>query len=398
MVIKPKVRGFICTTAHPSGCAKHVQQQIQYVKNKPPIQGPKRVLVIGASTGYGLASRIVASFAFGAETLGVFFEKNASDKRTASAGWYNTAAFENAAKQAGIMSRSINGDAFSHDIKAQTIAAIQDSMGQVDLVIYSLATPRRIHPDTQQIYNSALKTTDAIYTEKSIEPLTGEMKTVSVLPGTEQEINDTIKVMGGEDWALWIDALLEAGVLADGAITLAYSYIGPKLTYPIYREGTIGLAKEHLEETAEILRKKLQSIHGKAFVSVNKAVVTQSSAAIPIVPLYMSILFKIMKQKGLHEGCIEQVYRLFERLYDYDAIVTDENHLIRLDDWEMQKDVQSEVSELWHQVNESNVMDLTDIEGYRKDFFNLFGFELANIDYEADVDPNVNIPSIEEKT
>ncbi|MBB72519.1 MAG: enoyl-[acyl-carrier-protein] reductase FabV [Legionellales bacterium] len=396
MVIQPKTRGFICTTSHPTGCDAHVKRQIDYAKQQPKIaNAAKRVLVIGASTGYGLASRIVASFIGDADTIGVSFEKGASGKRTASAGWYNTAAFEKYATEAGYKALSLNGDAFSHEIKQQTIDLIKQELGQVDLIVYSLASPRRVHPDTGEVYNSALKTIGKPFSNKSVDPLKGEITQVEIGPANQEEINNTVAVMGGEDWQLWIDALLNADAIADGAKTLAYSYVGPELTFPIYREGTIGKAKEDLERTAAAITDKLNSLQGEAYVSINKAVVTQASAAIPVVPLYISLLFKVMKQKGLHEDCIEQIARLYhDFLYNPVAVPTDDSNRIRIDDWEMREDVQQAVFELWQQVTQDNLMDISDLAGYRKGFFNLFGFEMEGVDYEQDVDPVVAIPSI----
>ncbi|KAB8033693.1 enoyl-ACP reductase FabV [Fluviispira multicolorata] len=395
MIIEPKVRGFICTTAHPIGCAQHVQNQINYVKNNPKIVGAKKVLVIGASTGYGLSSRIATAYGNGAATIGVFFEKPAEGARTATAGWYNTAAFENAAHKDGLYAKSINGDAFSDEIKQKTIELIKQDLEKVDLVVYSLASPRRTHPKTGENFASVLRPIGKTYSEKSINPMTGEIKEVSIEPAADGDIENTIRVMGGEDWEMWMDALQNAGVLSENAITVAYSYIGPILTYPIYREGTIGKAKEHLEKTAAIITDKLQKIGGRAFVSVNKAVVTQSSSAIPVVPLYISLLFRIMKEKKLHEDCIEQAYRLFsENLYANHEIKTDKKGLIRIDDWEMREDVQSEVSKLWEKVNSENITDYSDLAGYRNDFYKLFGFALPDVDYKAEVEIKIDIPSI----
>ncbi len=395
MIIEPKIRGFICTTAHPIGCAQHVQDQINFVKSNAKIKGAQKVLVIGASTGYGLASRIAAAYGNGAATIGVFFEKPADGARTATAGWYNTAAFEKAAHSEGLYAKSINGDAFSNEIKQKTIELIKKDLGKVDLVVYSLASPRRTHPTTGENFSSALKPIGKTYSEKSINPMTGEIKSVSIEPAGEGDIENTVRVMGGEDWEMWIDALQNAGVLADNALTVAYSYIGPVLTYPIYREGTIGKAKEHLEKTAGLISDKLHKIGGKAFVSVNKAVVTQSSSAIPVVPLYISLLFRIMKNKNIHEDCIEQAYRLFnEHLYSGKNINTDKKGLIRIDDWEMRDDVQGEVSKLWEKVNSENINDFSDLSGYRNDFYKLFGFGLPQVDYKADVEIKVEIPSI----
>ncbi len=393
MIIKPKVRGFICTTAHPLGCAAHVQEQIDYVKQQPAIDGAKKVLVIGASTGYGLASRITAAFGCKAATLGVFFEKPASGSRTATAGWYNTAAFEQAARAEGLYAESINGDAFSNEMKQQVIEKIRQDLGKVDLVVYSLASPRRTHPDTGETFSSVLKPIGQTYTNKTVDIHTGEVTDISLEPATEEEIAATVAVMGGEDWSMWIDALLAADVLEEGAKTIAYSYIGPEVTYPVYREGTIGRAKDDLERTSHKLNAKLQEkLGGHAFVSVNKALVTQSSAAIPVVPLYISLLFKVMKQKGLHEDCIEQIVRLFrDRLYTGNSVPVDEEGRIRIDDLEMREDVQREVDQLWQQVSSDNLEQISDIAGYREEFFKLFGFGFASVDYDADTDPNVSL-------
>jgi enoyl-[acyl-carrier protein] reductase / trans-2-enoyl-CoA reductase (NAD+) len=395
MIIKPKFRGFICTTAHPEGCAQQVRNQIEYVKSQPAINGPKKVLVIGASTGYGLASRITAAFGAGADTIGVFFERPSSGNRTATAGWYNTAAFEEAAREAGLFAKSINGDAFSNEIKQQTIEMIKREWGKVDLVVYSLAAPKRVHPETGEVFSSVLKPIGQTFSNKTVDFHTEEVSHISIEPATEEEIRHTIAVMGGEDWKMWIDALQEADVLNEGAKTVAYSYIGPVVTHPVYREGTVGRAKNHLEATAHELDKQLKKIGGEAYVSVNKALVTQSSSAIPVVPLYISLLYKVMKEKGLHEGCIEQMYRLFnERLYTGGEVQVDEEGRIRIDDWEMREDVQAEVSARWSKVDSDNLKELSDIEGYRRDFFQLFGFETDGVDYEADTEANVTIQSL----
>lgn len=398
MIIQPKVRGFICTTAHPTGCAANVNEEIEYVKSQSPIQGPKKILVIGASTGYGLASRIVGAFGSDAKTIGVSFEKPAEGKRTASAGWYNTAQFEKAALDAGLYAKSINGDAFSNEIKEKTIKLIQEDWGgEVDLVIYSLAAPKRIDPNTGKVYNSVLKPIGQVFESKNIDTTTGVINQVALEPAKPEEIDHTVAVMGGVDWALWIQALMQADVLAKGVMTLAYSYLGPELTHPIYREGTVGMAKAHLAETAQSLTHRLKNLDGKAMVSVNKALVTQASAAIPVVPLYLSILYKVMAAKGLHEDCIEQMYRLFnDRLYRSDGnIPVDENGLIRLDDWELKPEVQSEVSQIWEQIETDNVEALSDFNGYQEGFRKLFGFGLDNVNYDEDVEPNVSIPSID---
>lgn len=396
MIIKPRVRGFICTTAHPEGCKQNVLAQIEHLKKALPVsKGPKKVLVIGASTGYGLASRIAAAFGYHAQSIGVFFEKEAMGSRTASAGWYNTAAFEEAAMQEGLYAKSVNGDAFSNAIKQQTIDLIKrDWQGEVDLVIYSLASPRRIHPDTGEEFNSVLKTTGKAFTNKTANINTGEVSEITVEPANAEEIRQTEAVMGGEDWAMWIDQLSKAGLLADDVKTVAYTYIGPELTYPVYREGTIGKAKLHLEKTARELDEKLQQKGGHAYISVNKAVVTQASAAIPVVPLYISLLYKVMKAKGLHEGCIEQIQRLYtDFLYSASELLTDNNGLIRLDDKEMRKDVQEEVDKLWRIVSTENISDISDISGYRHEFYKLFGFEVDGVDYDKETDIAVSIPS-----
>ena len=390
MIIKPKIRGFICTTAHPEGCAAHVGEQIAYVRGKGPIPAmPKRVLVIGASTGYGLSSRIVAAFGGGAATLGVFYEKAGEEDRTASAGWYNSVAFEKAAHAAGLYAKSINGDAFSDAIKEQVIAEIKAGLGQVDAVIYSLASPRRTHPRTGVTHSSTLKPVGAPFTAKTVNTDKGTVTDITIEPASEIEIADTIAVMGGEDWEMWIDALESAGVLADGALTVAYSYIGPDLTWAIYRNGTIGRAKEDLEATASRLQTRLGAKGGRAFVSVNKALVTQASSAIPVVPLYISMLYKVMKAHGLHEGCIEQIYRLFAAA---DPVV-DEALRVRMDDWEMRPEIQAEVAALWPQATTENLAALTDIAGYRAEFLRLFGFGLPGVDYAAESDPIAPLPS-----
>lgn len=397
MIIAPKIRGFICTTAHPEGCKAHVQEQINYAKAHCQLHnGPKKVLIIGASTGYGLASRIAAAFGAKAQTIGVFFEKPTEGKRTASTGWYNTAAFEQKALEAGLYTKSINGDAFSDEIKEKTIQLIQqDWGGEVDLVIYSLASPRRIHPKTGKAYTSVLKPIGKPYTSKTVDVMAGTVSDVTIEPANAEEIENTIAVMGGEDWEMWMEALQKANCLSKGVKTVAYSYIGPELTYPIYREGAIGQAKAHLEKTAKALTTKLSALNGQAFVSVNKALVTQSSAAIPVVPLYISLLYKIMKAQQIHEGCIEQICRLYqERLYSNGPIAVDDKGLIRIDDWEMMPQVQAEISSLWNTITTENLMQLTDIEGYRHEFHKLFGFEVKGVDYSKEVNPDVKIPSL----
>lgn len=394
MIIKPKFRGFICTTAHPEGCEYNVKQQIEYVKKEKKIKGPKNVLVVGASAGFGLASRIVSTFACGASTIGVFWEKPASGNKTATAGWYNSAAFEKAAKAEGFYAKSINGDAFSNEIKEKTIELIKKDLGKVDMVIYSLASPRRNNPVDGNSYTSVLKPIGKDFVNKNVDFHTGEIREVTIEAASEEEINNTVKVMGGEDWELWIDALAKAGVLEKGVTTMAYSYIGPEITKPIYNGGTIGRAKDHLDITAKKLNEKLKVLDGNAVVSVNKALVTQASSAIPVVPLYISLLYKVMKKKGIHEGCIEQIYRLFEdRLYSGDMKL-DEEGRIRVDDWEMREDVQVEVAKLWPEISTETLGSISDIAGFRKEFFNLFGFEFDEIDYEKETDENIIIEDI----
>jgi enoyl-[acyl-carrier protein] reductase / trans-2-enoyl-CoA reductase (NAD+) len=395
MIIKPKIRGFICTTAHPEGCAAHVAEQIEYVRGKGAITGaPKRVLVIGSSTGYGLASRIVPAFGSGAATMGVFYERPGEEDRTATAGWYNSAAFEKAAHAAGLYAKSINGDAFSDAVKEQTIAMIKADLGQVDAVIYSLASPRRTQPKTGATFTSVLKPIGAPFTAKTVNTDKGVVSDISIEPASDQEIADTITVMGGEDWEMWIDALASAGVLADGALTVAYSYIGPDLTWAIYRNGTIGRAKEDLEATGKKLDEKLRARGGRALVSINKALVTQASSAIPVVPLYISMLYKVMKAEGLHEGCIEQIHRLFaDRLAAGASPQLDAEGRIRIDDWEMRPEIQKRVAEIWPQATTENLESLTDIAGYRAEFLKLFGFGLPGVDYAAETNPVVPLPS-----
>lgn len=401
MIIQPKIRGFICTTAHPAGCAAHVQEQINYIKSKNPVAGgPKKVLVIGASTGYGLASRITAAFGSKAATMGVFFEKPSDGKRTATAGWYNTVALEKAAQKEGLYVKSFNGDAFSDDMRKQVCEAIKKDWGQTDCVIYSLASPRRVDPKTGQLYKSVLKPKGAAYTNKSIDFETNQVTTVTLETASEQEVQDTIKVMGGEDWQLWIDALTSQNLLAPHAVTVAYSYIGPDVTTPVYRNGTIGAAKDHLEATAHLLDERVKKQGGRAFVSVNKALVTQSSSAIPFIPLYFVILMKIMKQKGIHEDCIHQIYRLFaDRLYNnrsLSQVPVDEAGRIRVDELEMRADVQAEVAAIWTHITDVNLLQTADVKGYNEDFLKLFGFGLKGVDYGADVNPEISIPSIVE--
>jgi enoyl-[acyl-carrier protein] reductase/trans-2-enoyl-CoA reductase (NAD+) len=387
MIIQPKVRGFICTNAHPQGCAANVREQIDYIKSQPPIgDGPKNVLVVGASTGYGLASRITAAFGCGAGTLGVFFEKPPTDKRTASAGYYNSAAFEEEAHKAGLYAKSINGDAFSNEIKAKAIAMIKQDLGKVDLVIYSLASPRRMDPKTGELYSSVLKPIGKSYTAKNLNTDKLEISDISVDPASEEEIAATVKVMGGEDWELWMQALGEAGVLADNCKTVAYTYIGEKLTWPIYGHATIGKAKEDLDRAAKAIS---NGGSVSANVAVLKALVTQSSSAIPVMPLYISLVYKVMKEEGTHEGCIEQLYRLYtEGLYTDSPRLDDANRL-RMDNLELRAETQAKIEALWPQVTEENLFQLTDYKGYQADFLKLFGFGATGVDYTAETDPLV---------
>ena len=395
MIIEPRMRGFICLTAHPDGAAQNVKNQIEYVKSKGPINGAKKVLVIGASTGFGLSSRITSAFGSNAATIGVFFEKPPMEGKTASPGWYNSAAFEKEAHAAGLYAKSVNGDAFSKEVKQQVIDMIKADLGQVDLVIYSLASPVRQHPETGVLHRSALKPIGGTFSNKTVDFHTGKVSEVSIAPAEQEDIDNTVVVMGGEDWTMWMDALKGAGVLAPGVLTVAYSYIGPALTEAVYRKGTIGRAKDHLEATAFEITDSLKDIDGKAYVSVNKALVTQASSAIPVIPLYISLLYKVMKAKGLHEGTIEQIQRLYqERLYKGGEVPVDEKGRIRIDDWEMQDDVQQEVAKLWEKADTDNLSQIGDLEGYRNDFYNLFGFDYKGVDYAADADEMVTIDSI----
>ncbi|MDY6069542.1 MAG: enoyl-ACP reductase FabV [Opitutales bacterium] len=389
MIVEPKVKSFLCITAHPEGCAKNVQNQIAYVKSKGEIKnGCKCALVIGSSTGYGLASRINAAFGCKSATVGVFFERNGDDakSRCASAGWYNTAEFTRQAKAEGLYCANINGDAFTDDIKNQAIQAIKASpFGKVDLIVYSLAAPRRTDPKTGEVYKSVLKTVGEEYRAKSVDTDKDCIKDVVVPVATEKEVFDTVKVMGGDDWKLWIDALDKAGVIAEGCTSVAYSYIGPKLTYPIYREGTIGQAKKDLEKAAEQIDAVLKLYRGKAFVSVNKAIVTQASSAIPVVPLYISALYKVMKQMNLHEDAIMQINRLFAtKLYNDNFLDFDDNGLIRIDDLELKDEVQNAVFAMWNDITSVTLRELTDYDGYKKAFLGLFGFGVDGVEYGKD--------------
>lgn len=395
MIIEPRMRGFICLTSHPEGCEQNVKNQIAYVKSKGPIEGAKKVLVIGASTGFGLASRITSAFGSDAATIGVFFEKPPVEGKPGSPGWYNSAAFEKEAHKAGLYAKSINGDAFSDEIKKQTLDLIKADLGQIDLIIYSLASPVRVHPVTGVLHRSVLKPIGSTFTNKTVDFHTGIVSEISIEPCNEEDIANTVAVMGGEDWAMWIDALKAENLLAPGATTVAYSYIGPSLTEAVYRKGTIGRAKDHLEATAFSISDSLKDIDGKAFVSVNKALVTQASSAIPVIPLYISLLYKIMKKEGIHEGCIEQIQRLYQdRLYSGHEVPVDEKGRIRIDDWEMREDVQAKVAKLWLEATTETLPELGDLAGYKQDFLNLFGFGFEGVDYLADTNEVVGISSI----
>jgi len=394
MIIKPRVRGFLCVTTHPAGCAANVRNQIAYVKQQGPLTGPKNVLVIGASTGYGLASRITAAFGARAATLGVFFEKEGAPDKPGSAGWYNSAAFHESAEAEGLYAKSINGDAFSDAIKQKAIDTIKADLGQVDLVIYSLASPRRQHPVTGTVHTSTLKPIGKDITMRGINTDKEIIQEISVPAATDEEIANTIAVMGGEDWQMWIDALDKAGVLAPGAITTAYTYLGAELTWDIYWNGTIGAAKKDLDQKAAILARQLEPTGGQARVAVLKAVVTQASSAIPVMPLYLSLLFKVMKAKGTHEGCIEQIDLLFrESLYGKTPRLDEEGRW-RVDYKELEPAVQAEVARLWDQISSENLAGLADFAAYKTGFLQLFGFEVPGVDYDAEVDPVVPIKQL----
>ncbi len=395
MIIEPRTRGFICLTSHPTGCEQNVKDQIAYVQSKGKIEGAKKVLVIGSSTGFGLASRISSAFGSDAATIGVFFDKPATEGRPGSPGFYNTAAFEQEATKAGLYAKSINGDAFSNEIKEQVVNLIKEDLGQIDLVIYSLASPVRTHPVSGKRFKSVLKPIGEVFTNKTVDFHTGNVSEISINPAEGEDVANTVTVMGGEDWKMWMDALQSENLLSEGVTAVAYSYIGPEVTRPVYRNGTIGAAKDDLEATAFTITNDLKSIGGKAYVSVNKALVTQASSAIPVIPLYISLLYKIMKEKGIHEGCIEQIQRLYsERLFGGDLDL-DAKGRIRVDDWEMREDVQAEIAGLWKKASTENLSEIGDLEGYNKEFFKLFGFKVDGVDYKADVNELVKIPSIQ---
>ena len=394
MIIKPKVRGFMCITTHPVGCEANVKGQIDYIKSQQSIDGPKRVLVIGSSTGYGLAARITAAFGGGASTLGIFFEKEGTEKKTGTAGWYNSAAFHKFAEQESLYAKSINGDAFSDEIKQKTIDTIKEDLGKVDLVIYSLASPRRQHPKTGEVFNSTLKPIGKDVTLRGINTDKEEIQEFSLEAASEEEISNTVTVMGGEDWQMWMDALAEADVLADGAKTAAFTYVGEKATWDLYWDGTIGRAKKDLDKRVVGIREKLTATGGDARVAVLKAVVTQASSAIPIMPLYLSLLFKAMKEDGSHEGCIEQLYRLYSECIYSDSPRLDEEGRFRVDELELRPEIQDKVAAAWAKVTTDNLSELTDFTGYRQEFLKLFGFGLDGVDYDADVDPVVKIKNL----
>lgn len=397
MIIEPRVRGFICMTAHPDGCAANVGEQIAHVRERGSIDGPRSVLVVGASTGYGLASRIVAAFGCGAKTVGAFFERPGSARRPASAGWYNTAAFERAAAEAGLGAWSYNGDAFADEAKERVLDLIRTHLdGSVDLVVYSLASPRRVHPESGETFNSVIKPIGEPFAGKTIDARSGALGDASIEQASEQEIEHTVAVMGGDDWRRWIDALDSAGVLASGCHTLAYTYLGPEHTWPIYRDGTIGKAKEDLQRTADELDARLRARGGRALLSVNRALVTQASAAIPTVAVYLAMLAPLLRERGTDEGCIEQMDRLFrERLCAGGDIPVDAAGRIRVDDYEMADAVQAAVRERWTQVTAEGYRQILDVDGYQREFLRLFGFGMPGVDYGAEVDPEVAIPSID---
>ncbi len=399
MIIKPRIRGFICTTTHPVGCEANVKEQIEYTKAQGSIENaPKRVLVVGSSSGYGLSSRIAAAFGGNASTIGVFFEKAATERKTGTAGFYNAAAFDKLAHEEGLYSKSLNGDAFSNEAKQKTIDLIREDLGQIDMVVYSLASPVRKLPETGELIRSALKPIGESYTSTAVDTNKDVIIEASVEPASEEEIKDTITVMGGDDWELWINALSEAGVLADGCKTVAYSYIGTELTWPIYWDGALGKAKMDLDRAANELNNKLSATGGSANVAVLKSVVTQASSAIPVMPLYIAMVFKKMREQGVHEGCMEQIYRMFsQRLYKADgsAAEVDDMNRLRLDDWELRDDIQEHCRNLWPQITTENLKELTDYVEYKEEFLKLFGFGIDSVDYDADVSPAVEFDVID---
>lgn len=395
MIIEPKVRGFICVTTHPTGCDLNVKHQIEYVKSQGKIEnGPKKVLVIGASTGYGLASRISAAFGSGAATLGVFFEKPGTEKRPGTAGWYNTAAFTKYASEAGLYAKNINADAFSDECRQKTIEIIKADLGQVDMVVYSLAAPVRKMPKTGEVVRSSLKPIGKAYTSTAIDTNKNEIITATLEPASEEEIANTVKVMGGQDWELWIEALAAAGVLAEGCKTVAYSYIGTEITWPIYWHGALGKAKEDLDRAAIANRERLAPLHGDARVAVLKSVVTQASSAIPVMPLYISLCFKVMREQGIYESVIAHIFRMFsDALYGNNTELDDQGR-VRMDSWELRDSVQNKCKELWPQVTTENLSEISDYADYKLQFLQLFGFNVEGVDYSLDVNPDVKVANL----
>jgi enoyl-[acyl-carrier protein] reductase / trans-2-enoyl-CoA reductase (NAD+) len=410
VIVEPKIRNNICLTAHPGGCARQVEEQIEFVRSRIHELGgnhrPTRALVVGSSNGYGLAARILAAYGYGAASVGVAFERPGGSiaaggsgaaggpggegrDRLGTAGWHNDKAFLAAAARDLLGAWSINGDAFSAEVKDQAVELIRDRMGPIDLLVYSIASPRRLDPLTGTLHSSVIKPIGSTYVSRSLDFLSGKVSDFRADPvSSDQEIEDTVKVMGGEDWRLWVERLRDEGLLADGVTAVAFSYIGPAYTAPIYRDGTIGRAKEHLEATARQLNDSLSARGGRALVSVNKALVTRASAVIPAVPLYIAILYKVMKEKGLHEVCINQMHRLFrDYLYADRPLPVDAEGRVRLDDWEMRADVQGEVARRWEQAETANIQKLADVEGFRAEYLNYHGFGVAGIDYAAEVDP-----------
>ncbi|WP_261841444.1 enoyl-ACP reductase FabV [Aliamphritea ceti] len=396
MIIKPKIRGFICTTTHPVGCEQNIQEQIDLTKSKGAIEnGPKRVLVVGSSSGYGMSSRITAAFGCGAATIGVFFEKPATERKTGTAGWYNAAAFDKKAHEAGLYARSLNGDAFSNEAKQKTIDLIKEDLGQIDMVVYSLASPVRKMPETGEVIRSCLKPIGEVYRSTAIDTNKDVIIDAEVEPATDEEIANTVTVMGGEDWELWINQLNEAGVLAEGCKTVAYSYIGTEITWPIYWDGALGQAKKDVDRAATALNETLGKTGGSANVAVLKSVVTQASSAIPVMPLYLSMVFKIMRAEGVHEGCMDQVYRLFDSAIAGSTGQVDAENRLRMDDWELRDDIQQKCQALWAQVTSENLFELTDYQLYKDEFLKLFGFGVDGVDYDADVSPEVEFDVID---
>lgn len=388
MLIEPKIRNNICLNAHPAGCLAEVRSQIEHARRKESLAGPKKVLIIGSSNGYGLAARIVSAVCSGADSIGIAYERPGTERRSASSGWYNNAAFKQEIEKGGLRAWNINGDAFSEEVKLQTASLIREELGRIDLLIYSIAAPRRKDPASGELHSSVIKPIGQPFESKTLDFQSGEIAAVRAEPADDEEIRQTIKVMGGEDWLLWIKHLLGAGLLAEAFKTAAFSYIGPELTYPIYRDGTIGRAKQDLEAKRGDINSLLGTEGGRAYISVNKALVTRASAVIPAVPLYISLLYRVMKEKGLHENCIGQMERLFfSRLYDKGEAPTDKDERIRLDDWEMRPDVQEEVQRLWRQADSGNIEEISDIEGFRKEFLRHHGFLVPGVDYEKDIDP-----------